>query len=284
MNREWWRWVSNQSFAIHDSRLRRDYLIRRACVVLAAAACWSLVAVVTGGVSISLGFLHFSSRNPRNPALIATLTFAVAWALSERGERIAPPAGRPALGRGRYSVRHSHERGVGGRRVTSWIRVACPDQLRHPSAPWPLPPASSSPRVKEAQFVAGASDAWGYVGHAEMWATWTLRTPQPLMIEMTGFLPREALAPLAYRPSLDGSSIVPVTSPGLPMLMGLFQVVGGRASVFAVVPLLAAVAGRADLKTRWACTLGDRWTGVVAAALVATSPAFLFQLAMRCRR
>jgi hypothetical protein len=243
-------------------------------VIAAAAAGWSLLAAVTGGVSFDIGLFPLSSRNPRNPALIALVMFVAAWTLAGR------------VGR-REHLTADVQWTVGGlglavrwlwrawRWLTTELETRTPP-LAAPVCATVVAIAIIVTAVKESQFVASASDAWGYVSQAEMWATWTLRTPQPLMLKMNGFLPAEAMAPLAYRPTLDGSSIVPVTSPGVPMLMGVFQVIGGRPAVFTVVPLLAAVAiGATYLLGR---TLSDRWTGVVAAVLVATSPAFLFQL------
>jgi hypothetical protein len=129
---------------------------------------------------------------------------------------------------------------------------------------------------KEGALVAASADAWGYVSQADRWANGTLRVEQPLMRELTPTLPADVLAPLAYRPSPDGTTIVPMVSPGLPMVMALFQVIGGRDAVFAVVPLLAGVAivgtyllGRG---------LSGPGTGVAAAMLLAASPSFLFQL------
>lgn len=74
----------------------------------------------------------------------------------------------------------------------------------------------------------------------------------------------------------DGTSLVPVYAPGLPILMALFERFGGPQAVFYVMPLLAGVAVWATyvLGTMIAGTL----VGVMAALLMATSPAFVFQL------
>src|SRR6187399_3102213 len=77
--------TDHSRFTIEDSRTRA----RRFCVVLAvASASWSLSAFLTGGVSFQVGFIPLSSRNPRNPALIATFALIAAWALGPRGERL----------------------------------------------------------------------------------------------------------------------------------------------------------------------------------------------------
>src|SRR4051794_31451610 len=67
---------------IHDSAARRT--LRRGCVVVSIATCtWALTVLLTGGVSLPF----FSSRNPRNPALLAALTCGAAWVLAEPGRR-----------------------------------------------------------------------------------------------------------------------------------------------------------------------------------------------------
>src|SRR3954464_1961938 len=67
---------------IHDSRLNG----RRACVLLAVGSTvWSLVILVTGGIALPL----VSSRNPRNPAVVALVAMSCAFALGQAGRRRA---------------------------------------------------------------------------------------------------------------------------------------------------------------------------------------------------
>jgi hypothetical protein len=238
------------------------------------SAAWSAVALLTGGLSVNLGPLHLSSRNPRNPALAALLLLALAWALSVRGIR------RQQL-RTDWLWLGSSLRALAGKATSCWIRGSELIERRIPPSVAPACALGLACGVvvlalRESQFVAAASDAWGYVSQAHMWATWTLRVPEPLMRELAGFVPRDALAPLAYRPTADAAAIVPITSPGLPMLMALFEAAAGPDAVFAVVPLLAAVSVWASFLI--GRELAGRWAGVIAAGLLATSPAFLFQL------
>ena len=70
--------------------------------------------------------------------------------------------------------------------------------------------------------------------------------------------------------------MVPTYSPGLPMVMAAFKAVGGPNAVYYVVPLLGAL-------TVWLTfVLGSRLAGplagLLAAAALLVSPAFLFQL------
>src|SRR5579864_3853793 len=84
--------------------------------------------------------------------------------------------------------------------------------------------------------------------------------------------------PLGYRPSPhERGAIVPIYSPGYPLLMALFQFVAGFQAGFVVVPLCGAL-------TVW-CTYvigrrvtGAPWLSLWGALLVAASPAFLYQL------
>ena len=123
---------------------------------------------------------------------------------------------------------------------------------------------------------AGGSDAYGYVSQADLWAKGSLHIEQPFVRDIGWPFEAAALTPLAYRPTPDGTAIVPIYAPGLPMLMAVFERLANRAAVFYVVPLLGGVA-------IWATYLlgkryGGETVGVSAAILLATSPAFLFQL------
>ncbi|HET9267904.1 MAG TPA: hypothetical protein VFO31_07055, partial [Vicinamibacterales bacterium] len=89
-------------------------------------------------------------------------------------------------------------------------------------------------------------------------------------------LSSDTLLPLGYRFTSDGLSLVPMYAPGLPMQMALFERLGGAGAVFYVMPLLAGVAVWATYAL--GARAGGRRVGAVAAALLAASPALLFQL------
>ena len=253
-------------------RLQR---VRRGVLVLAAcAALWAPLAVLTGGFSVRLGPLSISSRNPRNAVLIVLVLMAVAWALGPRGARTAA-AGADL----RWLFAEIRARLLGAWR--RWTSIEATTMAGAHEAYAGIAATAVALLVvivgfREGALVAAASDAWGYVSQAELWARGDLRVEQPLMRELTPQIPAEALAPLAYRPSVDRMTIVPVVAPGLPLLMALFQVVAGREAVFAVVPLMAGVAvfGTYLIGKQ----LHGPWIGVAAATLLAASPSFLFQL------
>ena len=70
--------------------------------------------------------------------------------------------------------------------------------------------------------------------------------------------------------------MVPMYSPGLPMMMAVFQAVGGERAAYFVVPLTGAVAVWATFLLGRA--LADPLTGLIASALLLSSPPFLYML------
>lgn len=70
------------------SRLRRALLI-----VCAAAAVWAMAVILTGGFVADVFGVTVSSRNARNPALLALLSGVVAWALPSQDRWGAVHAG-----------------------------------------------------------------------------------------------------------------------------------------------------------------------------------------------
>ena len=253
---------------------RRSARLRRVCFCVAvAAAAWGTIAWLTGGVSFSAGPLRISSRNPRNPFLVAVLGAALAWTSGPAGRRTAV-----FLDECRWAFTLARAGAV--RAWTSWTRVETFLAARTPAYVAPLLAVAIACFVvllgfKFGAFVAAAADASGYVSHAEIWATKTFRVEPPLMRELTTQIPPDVFAPLAYRPGMDGTSIVPVTAPGLPIVMAMFQTSAGPRAIYWVVPLMA---GLAVVATYLLGATFGRWIGVVAAVLLALSPSFLFQL------
>ena len=133
--------------------------------------------------------------------------------------------------------------------------------------------------LRQGLFVAAASDAYGYVSQADLWARGSPIVRQPFARDMTWPNAAETLAPLGYRPyrpAPHGTDIVPLYAPGLPMVMAIFKLLGGPRAVFLVVPLLGGLA-------IWATYLMGRrlagpLVGASAAILLASSPPFLFEI------
>jgi 4-amino-4-deoxy-L-arabinose transferase-like glycosyltransferase len=130
--------------------------------------------------------------------------------------------------------------------------------------------------VRHGALVVGGSDSYGYVSQAHSWATGNLRVEPLLIREPPGGIPPDALVPLGYRLGLDRASAAPMYAPGLPMVMALFERAGGANAVFYVMPVLAGVAVWATYVL--GTMVAGKAAGVMAALLLATSPAFVFQL------
>ena len=125
-------------------------------------------------------------------------------------------------------------------------------------------------------FSAGDGDAYGYVSEAGLWLKGTLRVDQQFVRTLPWPYADWSFAPAGYRPATVHGFIVPTYSPGLPLVMALFQRVAGAGAVFYVVPLMGALCVwmTADLGAR----VHGPLTGVIAALLLASSPSFLYQL------
>jgi hypothetical protein len=126
-------------------------------------------------------------------------------------------------------------------------------------------------------FAAADTDPYGYVSQADLIANGSLR----LQLDAFRSMPwRDAVSsfiPPGYTLSPDGSYAVPVYSIGLPLLMGVAQrLLGDRVVIFYVVPLLGAFA--VWMTYRLGREIGNSLTGAMAAVLVATSPALLYQV------
>ena len=123
---------------------------------------------------------------------------------------------------------------------------------------------------------AGGADSYGYVAQSELWARGQLHIDQPVAGELPPDIGEEVFTPLGFAAQTHSGvrgRIVPIYSPGLPMMMaGLRRALGPNA-VYLVVPLLTGA-------TVWLTfVLGRRLesdaTGLLAALWLATSPAFL---------
>jgi hypothetical protein len=125
---------------------------------------------------------------------------------------------------------------------------------------------------------AGGADSYGYVSEAQLWRRGRLTIEEPIARQSPWPLAIDTWAPLGYRAAPGRSdAIVPLYSPGLPLLMAAFQTIGGFCAAFVVVPLCGALA-------IWLTyVLGVRLfaapaIGLCGALLLATSPIFLYQL------
>jgi hypothetical protein len=235
--------------------------LRRAVIAIAwCALFWAFVLQLTGGFALEVGPLRVSSRGPERPLLLAVIVCAAMWLLDRRRDW-------------RREWRADAE----------WLLVslvtAIPGPIRTRVTSGTLAALAAMTMtvtgLLAGAHVAGGADSYGYVSQAHLWATASLKVPLALE-DLPAGVPEEALVPLGYRLSADRRSAVPTYAPGLPMLMALFEMIGGQRAVFLVMPILAGWAvwatyalGRSVIGT---------WGGSLAAAFLALSPVFIFQL------
>jgi hypothetical protein len=223
--------------------------IRHISLTIAALAlAWWLVLLVFGGVETRLLGFRIRSTNPFRPfwvGLAAIVSFLAAG------------------GRGHLEELETR---VGATRVML---------LRHATVVACL--LSTVGLIVGVAFntrVGIASDTYGYVSQADLWLQGELKQAKPWMAEVPWRENRWGFSPLGYRPAPgDELAVVPTYSPGLPMVMALAKRVGGQCGLFLVVPLFGAVAVFSTylLGRR----LGAPASGLMAAALLSMSPAFL---------
>ncbi len=216
-------------------------------VFIAATLLWSLIVAWAGAVTLVFGSVRLSSRTPARPmtlAVVAVLLHALLLPGGfirrglERLSRVEPVLVRwaPAL----LVV------------FTLWLGIH-----------W-------------GTWVAGGSDAYGYVSQADLWAKGGVRIDQPWTAPFDWPMAASSFAPLGYRPGPVPLSIVPTYSAGVPMIMAAAKLLVGPDGPFLVVPILGALA--VYLTYRLGRKIAGGLAGVLAACLLATSPAFLYNL------
>ncbi len=203
---------------------------------------------VTGGFGLHIGRWSLSSHEPVRPLLIASVVALTYW--------------------WNYSTRHLAE-------DLDWLARG----LRRLCAPGALVLSAAvlATGVLWGTFAASGSDAYGYVSQADLWLKGALRVSQPWVSDMPWPLADWTFAPLGYRPATVPHAIVPTYPPGLPLLMAGFKIAFGSLGPFFVVPVCGALAVWLTFLLGRDAT-GESSVGALAALLMATSPAFLFQL------
>lgn len=133
--------------------------------------------------------------------------------------------------------------------------------------------------ITYATTAASGADAYGYVSQADLWLDGKLTVDQTWMAAAEWPMARWTLTPLGYRPSdlvEQAWHIVPMYSPGLPLLMAAAKAIGGQELLFWIVPLSGAVLVLATFGL--GVRLISPGAGLIAAWLLATSPTILFML------
>lgn len=129
------------------------------------------------------------------------------------------------------------------------------------------------------QRAAGGSDVYGYVSEADLWLRGDLKIDQSFVAAMPWPDAPRWFAPLAYQPRAGNDhSIVPVYSPGLPLMMAAAKLMAGQTAMFCVAPLCGGLLVLATYGI--GRRLGSGIAAPVAGWLVATSPVVLMQSVM----
>lgn len=228
--------------------------------LVVALAAWSFVTWVTGGFYLEWPLFRVSSRDPIRPLILAAVV--TGWAIWRYG--------RASVARELDILRID-------RPLARWFQVSATridfDRWGRPLA-LTISLAVLVVGLTWSTRVAGGSDSYAYISQAQLWTTGNLIVQQPIVAKVPWPNAESSFAPLAYLP-VGGGAIVSIVAPGYPMLMALFSLVHPDA-IFWVVPLCGALLvwmsyllGRA---------IGGSAAGLLTCALVATSPAFLFQL------
>jgi hypothetical protein len=125
-------------------------------------------------------------------------------------------------------------------------------------------------------WTAGGSDQYAYASQADLWLQGNLTVQVSLAATAPWPEPVGTFMPYGFRPAVSGTALVPVTAPGLPLLMAAAKLIAGHCAMFLVTPLSGAL-------LVWVTfAIGRRLDsdvlGLAAAWLVATSPAVLAML------
>jgi hypothetical protein len=229
-----------------------------ACFALAAgAAVLALVALVTGGFRVHIFGIPISARGEHRAALFALIFATAGFGLFDHDRRLLRAGGRGA------------RRGV--MLTAAWTVARAPLLLRLAAAAAAAIVLAAG--IRYGVTSAGGSDPSGYLNAAWQWRHGELVTHQELARGATWPDADGTFTPLAYRARPD-HAIVPVVSPGLPLLMAGADAVFGSCGPFRVGPACAALL--VWLTFLLGARVFGRPVGTMAAIAVATSPTVLF--------
>ena len=205
-------------------------------VFAAFGALWTLVTWLVGGFTIGLWGITIRANDPFRP--LAFTAVAVAIYLATRGP-------------------------LNLRRLVTPIALVIA-----------LCPAIVG--IARNSWTASGADQYAYVSQADLWLERDLTVPVPLAATAPWPDAVWSFAPHGFRPATTGAAIVPVTAPGLPLMMAGAKAIAGHCAMFLVTPLCGAL-------LVWIMfSIGRRMEsdvlGLAAAWFTATSPAVLAML------
>jgi len=233
-------------------------------------AIWSFGIDVFGGFSFSAFGLLIRSHDPLRPLVLCGLSIAVFFFTGGRTTllRLIDDL-RPSATAGWGSTLDAWRAGYVQNAIAGVVTISL-----------------LVVGVVNGSTAAGGADSFGYLSQAELWREGRLAIPQPWVGQVPWPNALWSFSPLGYtparparfslggfKPEQDRWSIVPVYSPGMPMLMAVTKAIGGVCGPFWVVPISGAVLVLSTYLI--GIRLGSRTLGLLAMLLVATSPPFL---------
>lgn len=204
------------------------------------------VVAITGGFVIDAGPLYVSAHRFVLPLVIAVAAYAL------------------AIGQGPTSL------------IAGDVALSAFIQRHALAIVIVLAAATAGVGIGFGTYVSAASDPSAYLSQARLITNGNLVVPVPLASQVSWPEPEWTFAPLGYRPGVHAAEIVPTYPPGLPLLMAVALLVAGENGPFLIGPFFAVltVLGTYAL----AAHLHSRTAGVIAAALMASSPLMLSQV------
>lgn len=216
--------------------------------VTAATTALSIAIVVsiTGGFTIDAGPLHLSAHRVVPPLAVAvTICILAAW--FNRARFVSAAAAIAAR-------LHTH---------AAAVAVVCAA-------------LTAALGVAFGTYAASGADAGGYISQARLLAHGDVAFHEPLVQQVAWPDAAWTFAPLGFRPGVERTEIVPTYPPGLPLTMWLASALAGEVGPFLIAPLLGAIGVIATYCL--AARVHSRTSGAIAAAFLATSPVWLFQI------
>lgn len=203
-----------------------------------------MVVAVSGGFRTTVGGFRISARSPW-PSVALTVVALGAWYFGARRERAVATDLESAWG-------------------------AC---QRHSSIIVGIAVVSTLVTLASATHSAAGADASGYISESAMFVRGQLFHRDELSDVARGHDPY-LTSPLGWRPATEGLQS-PTYPPGLPLLMALPQALAGATGASMVVIVTGAIAVIAT--GLLASQLAGSIAGIIAAALIAFTPVFIYQ-------
>jgi hypothetical protein len=229
---------------------RRQLVTHAGLLVAGVSGLWTLWLIFVGGVDATLLGMRITSNDPVRPIVLLVL-------------------------------------GLGMSAAAAGLHASAQAILRMPTLPCALLIAAAVlvGGLRWGTAVVGGADSYGYVSQADLWLGGQLTIEQPWAAPVPWPNAAWTFSPLGYRPKgvREGgeiveqrTAIVPLYSPGLPLLMAGAKRLAGQPGVFAVVPIFGALLVLATYAL--GRRLGSPHAGLLAAWFVATSPVMLYML------